>query len=94
MMLYSQFFIFSLICNFFDIQLISLCQVSLKNNIHRFSLPSEDLSISKLDEVLLKVFERKFVVKFIKKYQDPEGDLITCMFYFYFLVLFSSYFDI
>lgn len=32
---------------------------------------------------MVEVFEKRNIVKFQKKYQDPDGDMITCMSFFF-----------
>lgn len=52
-------------------------KVTFRDNTHRFSIDESELTIEKLNETMIEVFEKKNIVKFQKKYQDPDGDMIT-----------------
>lgn len=47
--------------------------------MHRFSISEQDATIDKLNNFIMEAFELNDMSKFKKKYEDPEGDLITCM---------------
>lgn len=47
--------------------------------MHRFSIPENDATIEKLNNFIIEAFELDDISKFKKKYEDPDGDLITCM---------------
>lgn len=52
-------------------------KITFRDNTHRFSIPESELTIEKLNETMVEVFQKKNIPKFQKKYQDPDGDMIT-----------------
>lgn len=55
-------------------------KVSFDGNTHRFSLEKEGLTIKKLNDTLIDIFGQS-VSRCNLKYEDNDGDIITCMLY-------------
>lgn len=62
-------------------------KVSLDGNTHRFSLEKEGLTMEKLNETLVSIFG-KAALRYNLKYEDNDGDIITCMKKYSFLYIF------
>jgi len=52
-------------------------KVSYNGDMHRFSISEKDATIDELNKFIKEAFELNDMNKFKKKYEDPEGDLIT-----------------